>query len=361
MIRIRIAAYCSVLFCVILFYGCIQNQERRKSEAFEFSFEGKKYSGLIDIPAKTPKSLIVLVPGSGRTNMVEGDKYYERLRNMFVDLGLAVMVYDKAGCGESEGKFDYNQSVQNSSEEVLAAIEELRKLRVSGSENIGLWGISRGGWVCPLVINQDSKISYWISASGPDHLETIGYLFEANWRVLGKSEAEIEMLSSEWLAGFTIQRQGGSYEEYLAASPNLKNDSLILALRNGKFNTIENYLSFQKVLQNQEFDEETGLTIVVPDFAETLTKINIPVLAIFGEKDSQVDWRRSLALYQKTIGANNNLTYLTLPDCNHNIISCETGLFGESLEELESKGLGKPCEGYYSKIQTWLTSLGYAR
>ncbi|MCG8309815.1 MAG: alpha/beta hydrolase [Cytophagales bacterium] len=361
-ITVLLRAYCSSLFCCILMLtGCQPLFGQVRSETFEFDFEGKKYSGLIDIPGKTPYALIVLVPGSGRTNMVAGDEYYKNLRSQFVRFGLACAVYDKAGCGKSEGIFDYNQSVQNSSEEVLAAIRELRELKVPGADNIGLWGISRGGWICPLVIAKDPNVSFWISVSGPDHLETIGYLFEANWRIQGKSEPEIKQLASEWLDGFTIQRKGGSYEEYLEASPNLSKDSLILALRGGKFNTRENYLSFQKVLQNQMFDEETGLTIVVPEFTEILSAIKCPVLAIFGERDSQVHWRRTLALYKETLGASHNLTIKTLPNCNHNILSCETGGYFERLEDLKLKGLGQPCEGYYDEMFTWLSELGFTK
>ncbi len=349
-----------ILICIITLSSCSKLLGQVSTQDFEFSFEGKKYSGVIDIPSKEPKSIIVLIPGSGPTNMVSGDEYYNNLRSTFVQLGLAVMAYDKAGCGESEGTFDYNQSVQNSSEEVLSAIRDLRKLEIPGSRNIGLWSLSRGGWISPLVINKDSNISYWISASGPDHLETIGYFFEANWRVNGKSESEIDLLYSEWLEGYTIQRKGGSYQEYLAASPNLSKDPMILSLRRGKFNTEEKYYSFQQVQQNQKFDEETGLAIVVPDFSSILKNISCPVLAIFGEKDSQIDWQRSSVLYKQTIGLNGKLTSISLPNCNHLLLSCETGGYHENLEELKSKGLGRPCDGYLKAMQSWLVDLNYA-
>ena len=61
----------------------------------------------------------------------------------------------------------------------------------------------------------------------------------------------------------------------------------------------------------------------------------------------------------KTIGQRDRLTYLILPDCNHNLISCETGGYLESLEALKSKGLGVPCDGYLKAMQNWLIDLGY--
>ena len=124
-----------------------------KTEIFDFVHEGNKLNGVLDLPTKQdPKALIIIIQGYGKSNIVEGNGYLE-LRSFFVDNGLAVYTWDKPGCGKSEGEFDINQPVQNSAKEALAAIEELKLKKVPGSDRIGLWGISRAGWICPLIIN----------------------------------------------------------------------------------------------------------------------------------------------------------------------------------------------------------------
>lgn len=169
---------------------------KMRTDTLAFSFEGRKYSGLIDLPEqKAPISIIVIVPGSGKTNIVAGN-WFHSLRTQFTEQGLACVVWDKAGCGKSEGTFDYNQTVQNSASEVLAAITELKSKNIPGSEKIGLWGISRAGWICPLVIEQ-YPIAFWISVSGTDDKETFGYLLEANFPIQGRSEAQTKLLVSE--------------------------------------------------------------------------------------------------------------------------------------------------------------------
>ncbi|MEM9981282.1 MAG: alpha/beta hydrolase, partial [Bacteroidota bacterium] len=144
------------------------------------------------------------------------------------------------------------------------------------------------------------------------------------------------------------------YAEYVAATPTLMQDSFIKKLR-GEYNE-EKFLKFQTYLIENKvpIDEKTGLQIMVEGVDKTLNSIEIPVLAIFGEKDSQVDWQETIQLYRETIGKNASLTIETLPNCNHFIRTCETGGYDESYRVLKEKGLGQPCDGYYTTIQSWI-------
>ena len=80
----------------------------------------------------------------------------------------------------------------------------------------------------------------------------------------------------------------------------------LMELLNVKDIDPEQYLIDQKkfISENHQFDKETGLLIYVPDFEDVLKKIKCPVLALFGEKDSQVNWRKTIKLYNATIGDN---------------------------------------------------------
>lgn len=328
-----------------------------RTDTFAFSFDGKKYSGVVDIPeGKEATALIVLVPGSGRTDIVAG-QWFRGLRRRFTEQGFACLIWDKAGCGKSEGVFDYDQTIQNSASEVIAAITEARSQNVPGSETIGLWGISRAGWICPLVIEQ-YPVAFWISVSGTDDKETFGYLLEKNFLIEGRSEAQTNELVNEWRRGIEIARTGGSFEEHLKATENLRKDSFHIYVTGNSVPTEEGYLRWQKKFQTGEniVDEKTGLLVYVPEFEKTLKNINCPVLALFGEKDSQVDWRKTMALYRETIGMNRDadLTIRTFPDCNHNMVQCTTGGYREILTEM------RLCDGYYDAMSSWLTEQGFS-
>lgn len=78
-------------------------------------------------------------------------------------------------------------------------------------------------------------------------------------------------------------------------------------------------------------DRETGLALYIQDLPTLLSRLDVDVLALFGEKDRHVDWRKTRALYASTLGANRHatLTVMTFPDGNHNIDVCETGSMRE--------------------------------
>lgn len=346
-----------IFLLLLTLTGCsVSASAQMQTDTFAFSFEGKRYSGLIDQPEKKPATaMVVIIPGSGKTDIVAG-QWFLRMRSRFTEQGFSCLVWDKAGCGNSEGKFDFDPTVQDAAREVIAAITEAKAKNIPGSETIGLWGISRAGWICPLVIEQH-PIAFWISVSGTDDKETFGYLLKKNLVIEGRTEAQAEMLVNEWMKGAEIARSGGTFEENLKATENLRKDSLYMYFNGNDVPTREGYLRWQNTFATGEniVDEETGLKIYVPDFDKLLNKINCPVLALFGEKDSQIDWQRTIAFYKKTIGAkpHANLTIKTFPEGNHNIQKCTTGGFREKLTSY------KPCDGYYETMASWLKEQGF--
>lgn len=324
------------------------------TQGFEFVSAGNRLSGLLDVPADgAARAMIVIVHGYGETD-VAGRTSYHDLRSRFAQLGISTLIWDKPGCGESEGTFDANQPVESSATEVLDAIRRARESGLPGSQKIGLWGISRAGWIAPLAITQDPEIAFWISVSGTDDKESFGYLLESNLRIEGRSEAEIERLLGEWRRGFEITRRGGSFEDYLAATQNLRRDPFMTFLSGGRDEDAAAFRAQQQKFLSGAFqvDEATGLMIYVPRFEQMLARVNIPVLALFGERDRSVNWRNTLALYTRTIGANPNasLTIRTFPDGNHNLQQARTGGLREMLEMTERRA----SDGYFEAMEDWL-------
>ena len=347
--------------CFLLIPAILLGQEKMKTDTLNFIFEGKKLIGYIDMPVgRDPSVLIFIVPGDEKTNFGESYWAYDLLISNFTNIGISCYRYDRAGCGKSEGGYNHNQTVQSSAKEIIAAIKELKRRKVKGSDKIGFWGISRAGYVCPLVIQEYPSIAFWISVSGPDSLDSSPYRLESAFRFAGKSEAEAKLFITEYLNGSAIFENGGTYEEYLEAEKHLRKDSFCIAYLGIGGITKEGYNKEQNsVIGNIEYkrDEKTKAIIMVPDFDKVLNKIRCPVLAINGEKDYVVDWRRTLALYKETIGKNNNkrLTIKTFPNGNHGMRKCKTGALNEVIKKEEF------CDGYIETMTTWLKENGFGR
>ncbi|GAA6137735.1 hypothetical protein NBRC116583_14820 [Arenicella sp. 4NH20-0111] len=362
-----------VIFLVLLgpVFGVVHaselSQNAFSTSGFEFKVDGQRLDGILDTPAdQKATATIILVHGYGKTNVVEQNWFYD-LRSQFASIGINTVVWDKPGCGRSEGVFDANQPVQSSAKEVVLAVEALQASGLAGTEKIGLWGISRAGWIAPLAMAADPSIAFWISVSGTDDKENFRYLLESNLPLEGRSKEQTLRLVNEWQARFNIAWQGGTFEESKKAGTNLDEDPFMKYLLGDSGRpddevakrTFEDY---QQKFRSKELlvDEEAELMVYVPEFKKLLSNIDRPVLAIFGEKDTIVDWRKTQTLYQETIGVNPkaSLAVKTFVDANHNLQQSKTG----ALREFENVTDGVPIvQGYYEAMRGWLIELGFGK
>jgi hypothetical protein len=162
-------------------------------------------------------------------------------------------------------------------------------------------------------------------------------------------------LYESWLNGHKIFCTGGDFESFYQAYLPLMHDTLCQKLFGFSPEITEEDKEQYYTNQNQIgklFDEQSGLQIYVPDFKATLSKINCPVLAIFGENDSQVDWRKTKKLYEKTLGEESSdlLTIKTFEHCNHSLQKCDSCGIGEDLTIYNWSA----CDGYYETMTDWL-------
>lgn len=334
----------------------LTKEDKVKTEEFTFTYQGILYRAEVGFAKGDAKATIVLVPGHGRTDFVGGGQYYQ-LKQFFTSLGFNTLSWDKKGCGKSEGEYEHHQSVQSSAEESLAAIKEFKSRKIEGHQRIGLWGISRAGWIAPLIIERYPEISFWISVSGTDQFDTFRYMIETNFTLQGRTPAEVSTRMKQFDHYLRTLRHGGqSYSQLVESTKELFSDPYYASLGQ-KIVSEEEYkrsIEFYKTSKDV-FDEKTGLFVMLPGFENILEKVNCPVLALFGELDSQVDWRKTKALYENTIGKNSqaNLQIKTFQNCNHNINQCRTGAANEDLGEFN----WSVCDGYYDTMRNWLSTV----
>ncbi len=341
----------------ILFLIAANLNAQSKRQILDFEFEGVLLNGVLNLPEdQKPKGIVLIVHGSGKTNAV-AQEWYLDIRETVIKTGYATYIWDKMGCGKSGGTFNYNQTVYNSASEVIAAISTLKEKQIPGSDTIGLLGFSRAGWINPIVISQTKDIAFWISVSGVDDKENFGYLLEQNLRIEGLPKDSIALLVDQWLEGTKVFHSGGSYETYKNATRDLQKNPFLLRFINGTVGerseeeNAKRYYSNQKSFMKEKLDEATGLQVLVEDFDLILSKVNAPVLALFGENDMNVDWKKTKMLYERAMAEHTDLTIKSFPACNHNMWLSKTGGF----YEFQDNNLAyKRCDGFLEAIENWL-------
>ena len=86
-----------------------------------------------------------------------------------------------------------------------------------------------------------------------------------------------------------------------------------------------------------------------------LSSLDVDVLALFGEKDLNINWRKVRTLYEETIGSNPNATLRTkaFANADHSLNRTETGSMREMRKNWELIEQPK-IEGYYDVQTEWL-------
>lgn len=116
-----------------------------------------------------PYPAAVIVHGSGRDPRAALRRYGRRLSPH----GLAVLMYDKRGTGESTGSYSF-VGVENSeaalgqlADDALAGVRYLRTRSDIDPRRIGLIGASQAGWIMPLAASRSSDVAFIVTISGP--------------------------------------------------------------------------------------------------------------------------------------------------------------------------------------------------
>jgi pimeloyl-ACP methyl ester carboxylesterase len=306
------------------------------TQPFEFAAEQNHLRGFIDIPAgPRPHPVVFIVHGSGNTDVFHGTSVYngqyEILRRTFRDAGFATAVWDKAGNGCSAGRYAHGNPIRERARETLAALRALKQRSDIGASRMGLWGISQGGWIGPMVAVQTDDVAFLILVSAParDAVSQLEYQALTELRARGIPAAEVEVAAAHLRRAFAIMRAGGAVEEYVAAVEPLQKYPTLrdLGITVG---TPENYRKWQDTVDFQ----------YRPDTA--LRELHQPVLALFGDQDALVNWRESTRIFRETFkeSGNGDLTIEVFKNADHNQMS------GSSPHLIDA---------YLNTMRTWLT------
>lgn len=126
----------------------------------ELEFTGTLYS-----PASGESAPLLIVYHAANRGK-SSDPIYDHLRNDLPAAGIATFLFDRRGSGNQPGDFE-TASFEDLAHDGLAALKVLKNDPRIDAGRIGTWGISQGGWIAPLAAVLSDDVSFAISVSGP--------------------------------------------------------------------------------------------------------------------------------------------------------------------------------------------------
>jgi dipeptidyl aminopeptidase/acylaminoacyl peptidase len=249
---------------------------------------------------------VILVHGDGPATRRTGTSTGPTTE-VFVQNGYAVFSWDKPGSGESTGQI--NNALTQRAEILADGIAVLAEHPNIDPGRIGLWGISQAGWVMPLALELRNDVAFMIVVSGgaEDSIEQGAYMVSQQVLADGGTEEQAALVERYWPQKSTAT----DYDEYREAMEVLIGIPQVQSRYN---------LEITEEKRWKPVPREWDLFIDPMDVIEHTT---IPVLAIFGEWDRNVDPVQGAEAYEAALQAAGNQDYQieVLPRAPHNLES----------------------------------------
>ncbi|HEY96276.1 MAG TPA: alpha/beta hydrolase [Dehalococcoidia bacterium] len=289
-------------------------------DVVEITFRSERFKIVGDLRFPHDDSLypaVILVHGSGDATR-EGAVNFEPLIEIFLRNGYAVFSWDKPGSGASTGEFESGQTLYQRGQILADGIDALSEHPRIDSSKLGVWGVSQAGWVIPHALELNGKIGFMIivGGGGEDSIEQMAYQVGQKVICDGGTKEQAEIVEQHW-SQWTKATDYDSYKEAL-----------------------------ETILDIPGVQEYTGLTITAEDNwspwpqdidafmnpMDVITHTTIPVLALFGEFDKNVDPIQGAEAYKLALENAGNQHYRVeiIEGAGHVLTTTKTGCIGES-------------------------------
>ena len=282
---------------------------------------------------------VVMTHGSDKTG--RRSRFFRLWGKVFASNGIAVLIYDKRGVGDSGGEYVETPNFDIAASDVVAAAELLAKRPDIDPARIGVMGPSQAGWVAPMAASKSPHLSFVVVVSGtPVPPIEQGYFYHGNlMREAGLTEAEV-------VAAVDLMRKSSKYVATGAGYEALKAD-FAKAEAEPWFEKVKAMIipplvppsALDHPLLALFKDSKRMLYDPIP----VLSSLKVPVLWVFGEKDNNVNVAESKAILDglaKEKGL--KVEVQVFPGANHGIL-----VPGE-------KGVWTYAPGYFDSVIEWV-------
>jgi uncharacterized protein len=352
-IKSGVAKLTVVLFCLV-HAAAVGAQNEYREEDVKFKKGDDTIAGILLFPnGSGPFPAVVFLHGSeaGSRKM----PHYRRAAEKLVKAGIAVLITDKRGVGDSTGTYIETPDLRVPAADVVAKVEYLTSRKDINAEQIGLMGWSQGGWVGPLAAMMSEKIAFVITISGPAVTIQEQVIYQRGQELLdaGLTPQDVEAIASFRRRLWTYYGTGQGFEEMQKLWEQEKGKPWFARAVFANQTELEKPSALAhpqyQFFRNIQYDPEP-----------VLAKMKVPLLAIFGEKDRLIPVSESTEKMQAIFARNGHkdVTIKIFPQAGHGI-----QVIDDAADKPLPNGSGKspakppvPAPGYWELVVDWIAS-----
>lgn len=280
------------------------------------------------LPTSTEKvPACLILPGGGAIGM---DNYIYEAR-LFAAHGIAALVFDKSGNGQSKGSgYFERQSFEEKNEQYKTLFRYLQNHQAIDTKQVGVHGPSEGGRLALMMaIDLGRDMAFAMATAGPfmSFREGQFYAMDQHHRIMGVSEYDnmkIQQLWSDYYDGIV----NGKIDPSTIDSANMyrqQNQNLFLPP------------DFTVLPTSPHRDDINHDRVVLE-----ASKIKCPILLQYGENDQRVNAQKSISNLLHQLSNPNQVQTIIYKRGNHSFMTPEYEI----------------CPGYSSDKIRWLRSIG---
>jgi uncharacterized protein len=321
-----------------------------RAEDVTFTNGAIRLAGTLTIPeGKGPFPAFVMVTGSGaqdRDEDIFGFKVFGVIADHFTRHGIAVLRYDDRGVGGSTGSIA-RSTTEDFAGDALAGVTLLEARPEIDHAHIGVFGHSEGADVAAIAAARSPKVAFIVMMAGiasrgdlvlrrqvEDSARALGGSDEQVARILSAHQTLMEAMLSSAGADALTQALRSLMQAQIEAQP---------AAARAAMGDVNAYIDKALPAVVAQHQSAWMKYLVAFDPAPVLARVTCPVLALFGERDTQVrpDLNRPVLESAFARGGNSRVTVKVYPAANHLFIRAVTGQASEypTLEKTFVPGL----------------------
>jgi dienelactone hydrolase len=305
-----------------------------RTEQIGFYNGDVRLSGTLVLPnGPGPHPAVVMIHGSGPATR-------DSLRpwaDMYARRGIAVLIHDKRGAGASTGNWA-RASFDDLAGDALAGVAFLEARPEINRRQIGLHGMSLGGWIAPLAASRAPQVAFVIVESAPvlSPREHERLRVEQQLRADGFEPELVAHAVAFMDQKFTVARTGEGWDRLTAA--------MTRAAREGWLT----YVNAPSSLESLRWNWDNVLSY---DPLPALERMRCPVLVLYGGLDRIVPATHSSNRMEEVLrkAGNRDTTVRVFKGANHAFLEAVTG------GKREGPSLRGFVAGYFDAHVSWLS------